>query len=294
MLWNRLQEILKHPLNRDRKLAALSRYARWHVGSRMQPGAVLVPFVNNTVLAVSPREPGDLANYFMGLPDFEDCAFLLHLLREGDVFADVGANAGSYTVLAAGVCGATVVAVEPVPATFERLMRNVAVNGLSGRVAACMCGVGAVEETLRFTTENDQRNQVAHAEYRGATIEVPVRPLDVVLDGMVPKLMKLDVEGWEPQVLQGAQRTLANEALKGLIVEMKSDAHNLTKNDAAVHAMLTEQGFAPHAYDPMRRTLRALSGKNPDCINTLYLRDAEALAVGVQQAPAFTVAGRQI
>jgi cyclopropane fatty-acyl-phospholipid synthase-like methyltransferase len=56
--------------------------------------------------------------------------FVLHLLRPADHFLDVGANVGSYTVMAAGSVGAFVTCVEPIPSTFAHFERNIALNGL--------------------------------------------------------------------------------------------------------------------------------------------------------------------
>ena len=80
-VFSTLQYILQHPLNRTARRAALKRWFKWQVGSRLVPGDVLVPFVNNTVLVVSPGMTGATQNIYTGLHEFEDCGFLLHLLR---------------------------------------------------------------------------------------------------------------------------------------------------------------------------------------------------------------------
>lgn len=49
---------------------------------------------------------GATGNIYVGLHEFEDMAFLLHVLRRTDLFVDVGANIGSYTILAGGAAGA--------------------------------------------------------------------------------------------------------------------------------------------------------------------------------------------
>jgi FkbM family methyltransferase len=56
-------------------------------------------------------------------------ALTVHLLREGDLFVDIGANVGSYTVLASGVLRAWAEALEPAPVTADILELNVRVNG---------------------------------------------------------------------------------------------------------------------------------------------------------------------
>ena len=97
--------IAGHPLTRDRKLRAFSRLLRWQVESRLRH-EVIVPWVEGTRLAARRGMAGATGNIYCGLHEFEDMAFVLHFLRPGDFFADVGANIGSYTVLASGVCKA--------------------------------------------------------------------------------------------------------------------------------------------------------------------------------------------
>src|SRR5437868_4075814 len=110
---NTLNFITRHPLNEQRKLKAIGRWLTWQVGSRLVPGPVAVNFVNDTMLLVSPGMTGATGNVYAGLHEFQDMAFVLHLLRQGDCFIDVGANIGSYTVLAGGGIGARCIAIEP-------------------------------------------------------------------------------------------------------------------------------------------------------------------------------------
>jgi hypothetical protein len=63
---------------------------------------VVVPFVGDTRLLVARGMRGATGNVYVGLHEFEEMAFALHALRPSSRFIDVGANVGSYTVLAAG------------------------------------------------------------------------------------------------------------------------------------------------------------------------------------------------
>lgn len=140
------------------------RYVRWQVGSRLVPGAVLVPFVNQTSLIISPGMTGATQQIYTGLSDFADCSLLLHLLREGDLFVNVGANVGVYTVLAAGALGARVVWIEPVPETFGKLCVNLRVNNIVDKVTPHNIGLGRAEARLRFTANQDTTNHVIEDE----------------------------------------------------------------------------------------------------------------------------------
>lgn len=76
-----------------------------------------------------------------GLGEYADMAFCLHALRPEDLFCDVGANAGVYTVLAAAAVGSKVISFEPIPRTFNLLKANVHINGIADQVDARRNGV---------------------------------------------------------------------------------------------------------------------------------------------------------
>ena len=148
--------------------------------------------------------------------------FVLHVLRPGDLFFDIGANVGSYTVLAGKVAGASVVAVEPVPATYDALLANVQVNAIGALVDARNCGLAAKPGMLTFTRGQDTTNHVAATAEAGSAdcVAVPVTTFDALAAGACPLLAKIDVEGYETPVLAGAGESLGNPALRGLILEL--------------------------------------------------------------------------
>lgn len=288
-----LQVIVQHPLNSSDRRGSLLRYAKWQVGSRLVPGPVIVPFVNDTVFIAAPGMTGVTQNIYTGLSDFSDCSFLLHLLREGDLFVDVGANAGIYTVLAAGATGSEVVSVEPIPQTFQRLCANIRVNSISDKVAAHNVGLGRKEGNLLFTSSRDTMNKVIEdLNYDGPSINVPVYPLDTLLGGRIPQLIKIDVEGWESEVIAGSASTLRDSSLIGLIVETNGKDPEFNANERSVHECLLMNGFKPHVYDPVSRSLQPIPGKNPKSNNTLYVRNTPQVQDRLKSAAPFRVANK--
>src|SRR5206468_2274046 len=83
-------------------------------------------------LCISAGMHGSTMNVYVGLDECRAMAFTLHVLRPGDLFVDVGANVGAYSVLASGAVGSRTIAFEPGPAAFRSLRRNIRVNDLSG------------------------------------------------------------------------------------------------------------------------------------------------------------------
>lgn len=99
---NTLKFIWSHPLNAYGRWAALGRFARWQAASRLLAGPIALPFVEETRLFASKGMTGATGNWYCGLHEYAEMAFVLHFLRDSDLFVDVGANVGSYTVLVGG------------------------------------------------------------------------------------------------------------------------------------------------------------------------------------------------
>ena len=203
---------LRHPLNRHRKIAALSRVVRWQVGSRLLPEECALPFVNKTKLFVKRGMTGATGNWYCGLHEGAEMAFVLHALRPGDLFVDVGANIGSYTVLAAGAVGADVISVEPVPSTFDSLRRNVRLNDLDERVQCVNAGLGESEGELHFTAGQDTTNHVLAPGESTESVPVRVMRLDDLCARRIPAIIKIDVEGYEQAVIAGGGGNLGERA----------------------------------------------------------------------------------
>ena len=273
-LFHTLRFIFNHPVTRNHKWAAFRRFAGWQIESRTFKRPVIYPFIENSRLMVESGMTGATGNIYTGLHEFEDMMFLLHLLRPGDVFADVGANIGSYTILASAVAGAHSISFEPVPSTFLRLKQNVAINQSEDSVVLYNAGVGKEPGVLKFTSGFDTMNHVVTGDAGAETIPVEIVRLDDSLKNKIPTLIKIDTEGFEMSVLEGAASTLARRELMALIVELNGSCHRYGVNEKDIHAFLLNRGFAPVAYNPFERSISHKPGFNPNG-NTLYIKNED-------------------
>lgn len=281
-----LRFIVRHPIGGKHPVRALVDWARWQVGSRIAPGPIVVPWIAGTRLVVTPGMTGATGNIYVGLHEAEDMAFALHYLRPGDLMVDVGANVGSYTVLAAGAAGARVIACEPVPTTFAALATNVAVNALGDRVELQPVGVGASAGELVMTAGGDTTNHVLRdGERADETVRVVVKRLDDIVGDRAPALVKVDVEGFEREVLSGGGATLTR--CGAAIVEV-------SQHHAEVLAMLARCGLTPVSYALETRRLEPRSGLEPARGNTLFVRDLAEARQRVTSARRFDVKGQAI
>lgn len=194
-------------------------------------------------------------------------AVIAGLLAPGMTFIDVGANFGTYTLVGAQKVGARgqVIAVEASPAVAALLVESVSMNGFDGRTAVVRCAAGAQEGTRvlhQFATRKGGTTLLPHIAEKArdiygetiVTVEVPCRRLDDILADNRPErvdLIKLDIEGSEYDVLQGARETLWAYRPR-LIIEWNNGFFEDRPEDAErLYTLLTrELGYRLHRIEP--------------------------------------------
>jgi FkbM family methyltransferase len=290
---NVLKDLFNHPLNKTDKMGALARFAKWQLNTRLNPHPVVHQFTENSKLLMWKGLKGATGNVYCGLHDFEDMSFLLHLLRPTDLFIDIGANVGSYTVLASAEIGAETISIEPLPATCQHLEDNILINKIQDKVQVKNIGLGSQQGIIKFTTTFDTINHVATAE-ETETIDVAVDTLDNVIAerNKLPLLLKIDVEGFETEVVKGADKVLKNNELKAIIIELNGSGNRYGYDETKIHDTFLSLGFSPYIYHPFERklTLSANFGTH----NTIYVRDIEFVQERLKTARQITVNDRKI
>jgi FkbM family methyltransferase len=151
---------------------------------------------------------------------------LCALARPGDTFIDVGANMGYYTIKIGARVGAEgrVYSFEPNPHMFGFLSDNVMLNAFEPRTQLFKAAAGAEAGEAWFSFQRREPGGGAvHVEQLG--VEEEIRVPVVALDDAIPAdqrvdLIKIDVEGFEPQALKGMQGLLARSPDAAVVVEM--------------------------------------------------------------------------
>jgi len=288
--------LVRHPLNRGQPVRTLARYVRWHVGIRLLGQPVLYPFANDLRMHLGAGFWGATGIVHFGLEEYGDMAFCAHLLRPGDLFIDVGTCFGTYTLLAAGVAGADTICFEPNPGTAAWLRENIRLNRLEGRVELRMTAVGDRLGKVFFTDHLRGANHIVAADDAGAPgkIEVSLTTLDLELLDRAPTMIKIDVEGFEQNVLTGAVSVLQNPSLLAVVVEdvgLRSRYH--VSSD--IHQHLLGLGFRSYSYQPVERELLDLQ-EQPNRLegNTLYVRQPELVRDRLRTAKPFRIRDRSI
>jgi FkbM family methyltransferase len=182
------------------------RHLRWQVRRRFNGFPCELKVGNSTLYVERPNGVAALVNA-MGEYDYNNMNLLRFLLSCGrSTFFDIGANIGSYTLIASEVADATVVSFEPHPTTFALLQQNVQRNARDN-VVCLNLALSSEEGELRFTDDVESTiNRVVLAEENGiGKLRVPCRRVDEVCRELklIPEFVKIDVEGFEVAVLNG-------------------------------------------------------------------------------------------
>ena len=160
----------------------------------------------------------------------------LNEIDKEEVLLDIGANVGMYTIYAAGVRNATVYALEPESQNYSLLNMNIRLNKLDHLIAAYCVGISDKDTFDYIFMRNLNAGDANHAV--GEPLNFELKPFDnqigfaqgcitYKLDTLVdtnklpiPDYIKIDVDGFEHKVIEGALETLKNKKIKSVIIEL--------------------------------------------------------------------------
>jgi len=236
--------IWTHPSNQGQRARALFRAARFQARGRLLRRRTLAKLGQRSSIWAELHRTAASKTVYANPPDHPEMLVWQEILGPGDLFIDVGANIGSYTVWA-GELGAEVIALEPAADTFVLLAENVNRNGYP--TEALRVAAGATCGMARMTYGQDSANRldpIGSAEVRMVTID------SIIKDRRVAG-MKVDVEGFEMEVLRGCEQALLDQRIRVIQLEWNSTSIDATGIDRqSIASLLAKYGY--RIYRPQR------------------------------------------
>jgi len=177
-------------------------------------------------------------------------AWIEHSIQPGDVFYDIGANVGAYSLIAAKTTAnaARIFAFEPSAPSFHDLWRNIVLNGSTESIVALPLALGSDNSPLFLVPDPTFAGAAQHRIRRAASHEPgAVAVIGMRLDDLVerfglpvPNHAKIDTDGHELEVLLGAERTLALPEWRSIIIELD---RGQTRRNREIAKLLADAGF---------------------------------------------------
>lgn len=271
-----LRSIAAHPSPLGNRIGALGRLARSHLYRRMLRRPFISPW-NGLRIKVYPNSTSLFRAYVLGLHDYWEMLFLQRFLRGGDSVMDIGANVGVYALLLGKSVGpdGEVHAFEPDADNGRLLRENLALNRMDWpRVHDVAVGSRCGEVMVEVGRGNLTR--VASGLRAGSARETrPVKlvSLDSVEVGRPPVYCKVDVEGYEDEVIQGSAELMRRgfPVVWQLEINDCSRAYGTERGD--LRERLRRHGYRFYRYDVPRNRL-AEEEPASGAMNTLAVRDA--------------------
>ena len=284
-----LKYLKSHPLTGKKYPKAIIRLIIWQIKTRLNDKFYIINWINDAKFIAKRGLKGITGNIYAGLHEFHEMSFLLHFLRPEDIFYDVGANVGSYSILSAKCVGAETVSIEPIPETYKILLENIKLNNIDRNDLPLNIGLGSKNEIKAFTKNLGAANHVIkdNSEHSDL-IQKEIRTLDSIAKENIPRLIKMDVEGFEFEILQGGIQTLSNSKCSSVIVETNGSGLRYGYKDNEIHLKLLDIGFKPISYNPFHRNCTEVNSYNENG-STIYVKDIVMVSDRVKSAKNFKV-----
>lgn len=255
------RSIVSHPANSKNVGDALFKAIRWQLHYRLGMPYLDIDY-HGLILRCYPHEhSASRALYFSGLPDYWEMCFIRDYLQPDDLFVDVGANVGLYTLLASSLVGINgqVVAFEPNSISAAKLTENISLNNLEN-VTVLPFAASDIDSTVKLdlTSDSCTTRIGLESDLNIASDEVKSIRLDGYFEQQEIAMAKLDIEGFEPFALRGATRLLerGNPPVMQIEIAGYSDRYGVTSDQCI--AELNDWGYDLMMYRPQQKQLVAV------------------------------------
>lgn len=236
---NSIKAMLRREEFQKKPLKVLCNVLRWQFTSAFQT-KIKFKWFGGLLIECGRSETGFTGNIYFGLMERKETYFFLSTLGKDDLFVDVGANVGAYSLLIGRLTNASCIAIEPSKNTFEKLTINIEKNKL-GHVQLFNVALGSEEKEVSFTKGLGPENYIVDDEHI-STETVPQSTLDQLIEHN-SIFMKIDTEGYELEVLKGARKLLSQGAIKAIICEINDKLEKLGSEPVEIYELLEHHGY---------------------------------------------------
>lgn len=248
-----IQYILSHPNCKNNKIQSLSKFIGWQFYKRLTQNYLDINLIPEVKMRCYPDSYSASAALYCGLYDYDEMSFLLRYLRSEDIFLDIGANIGVYTLLAASKLDqGQIYSIEALPKNFIRLEENLAINRFSN-VKTYQIAVSDTEGRISLNLAEGDSMPFITVDRTENSISVLTSTLDNLminhekLENLT--LAKIDIEGAEMLAFKGAHSLLKRQIPYVWILEINDTVNNFGHQKQDVVDLLNQYNYELYDYD---------------------------------------------
>lgn len=242
-----LNLLLKSSTPESSHFGIIIRFLSWQLFKRLFNHSLTYTLIPGVKVRCHPDSSSASSVIYYGLYEYDMMKFLLKYLRETDIFIDVGANIGVYSLLASSrIKDGHIYALEPIPKNYSRLQENLELNSIKNATAYPLAAFSSKNIVFMDLADEDCMASII-TEHDNKNFSVEADTLDNLFGSLHQiKLIKLDAEGSEVSILKGSRNLLSSQSPPVFLLDY------YTRDVASV---LLSHGFLLYKYDAVENKI---------------------------------------
>lgn len=245
--------ILTHPQNKGKFWKALGTVLWWKVNQIFFQLPAIVEIAPNVKIICYPNNSYGSFIVYALWPEYHELNFIYSILRENDNYIDVGAHIGDSSLLAASkIKTGKVISCEPTPAIFNELYTNIKLNNFENIIYPLQKAISDREGVAFFTLETASEVNHLGSKVNG---KKSIKVLTTTVDTLVTQnslkkveLLKIDVEGFELEVMLGAKKSLHLNKVGMILFEVNPTVADISDRVDKVQKFLDTYAFSYYEF----------------------------------------------
>lgn len=268
-LFNKFEYYLESKINHliDIRLEQNFAYYEWVYEKRIQEHDFLIKKLSNNYVLKCYFDSKIAELIYTGPFEREEILFMNTILKKGHIFIDIGANIGLFSIHASSRVGETgaIYSFEPTNITFNRLLENIEINNIKNITPINIAISNSTGTTILNVSEDgfDAWNSIAEPTsgsiftkqvVNTTTLDDYLSEMQIEIDKI--GLIKIDVEGWEIPVIQGAKELLSQPNSPNLMIEFtEENARSAGYNCQDLYRLIESFGYSWFKYNSKKNIL---------------------------------------
>lgn len=273
-----LKLVFLHPLNRNKPLNTFLRILWWKINQLVFHLPVILQITPNRKCVCYPDSSYGGLFVYLGMPEYEGNKYILNNLKPNDIFIDVGACIGDYSLFASSVITKGHIYVfEPFNKSIEMFEENIRLNDIKN--ISIFKGVASDKNGYEYLSieKESEINHIVHEKNRYRGIKVPAITLDRYITENNIKhvaILKIDVEGSEMKVLKGAGKSIRNRKIKKILIELNKNNQFFGTSNQKIIAWLKKHQYSIYLLEEekVRKMATVNEIENDQIVNVLAIR----------------------